>query len=100
MSLKQRMFKERFMEVLLMLCATVSVITTLGILFVLLKDSIGFFSKVSIWEFLTDTQWTPLFEDAHLGIFPLLSGTFMHTFIAILIALPFVNNITIFLIDY
>lgn len=100
MSLKQRMFKERFMEVLLMLCATVSVITTLGILFVLLKDSIGFFSKVSIWEFLTDTQWTPLFEDAHFGILPLLSGTFLITFIAILIALPLGMSIAIYLSEY
>lgn len=100
MSLKQRMFKERFMEVLLMLCATVSVVTTLGILFVLLKDSVGFFSKVSIWEFLTDTQWTPLFEDAHFGILPLLSGTFLITFIAILIALPLGMSIAIYLSEY
>lgn len=100
MSLKQRMFKERFMEVLLMLCATVSIVTTLGILFVLLKDSIGFFSKVSLWEFLTDTQWTPLFEDAHFGILPLLSGTFLITFIAIMIALPLGMSIAIYLSEY
>ena len=100
MSLKQRMIKERVMEVLLLLCATVSVVTTLGILFVLLKDSIGFFSKVSIWEFLTDTQWTPLFEDAHFGILPLLSGTFLITFIAILIALPLGMSIAIYLSEY
>ena len=100
MSLKKRMIKERVMEVLLLLCATVSVVTTLGILFVLLKDSIGFFSKVSIWEFLTDTQWTPLFEDAHFGILPLLSGTFLITFIAILIALPLGMSIAIYLSEY
>jgi phosphate transport system permease protein len=100
MSLKQRMIKERVMEVLLMLCATVSIVTTLGILFVLLKDSIGFFSKVSLWEFLTDTQWTPLFEDAHFGILPLLSGTFLITFIAILIALPLGMSIAIYLSEY
>lgn len=100
MSLRQRMFKERLMEVLLMLCAAVSIVTTLGILFVLLKDSIGFFSKVSIWEFLADTQWTPLFEDAHFGILPLLSGTFLITFIAILIALPLGMSIAIYLSEY
>lgn len=83
-----------------MLCATVSIVTTLGILFVLLKDSIGFFSKVSLWEFLTDTQWTPLFEDAHFGILPLLSGTFLITFIAILIALPLGMSIAIYLSEY
>jgi len=100
MSLKQRMFKERFVEVLLLLCAAVSIVTTLGIIFVLLKDSIGFFSKVSLWEFLTDTQWTPLFEDAHFGILPLLSGTFLITVIAILIALPLGMSIAIYLSEY
>lgn len=100
MSLKTRLLSERIIEVLLMLCAVVSVVTTVGILFVLLKDSIAFFSKVSIWEFLTDTQWTPLFEDQHFGILPLLSGTFLITLIAILIALPLGLSIAIYLSEY
>jgi phosphate transport system permease protein len=100
MSLRKRLLKEKIMEILLMLCAVVSIVTTLGILYVLLKDSIGFFSKVSIWDFLTDTQWTPLFEDQHFGILPLLSGTFLITFIAILIALPLGMSIAIYLSEY
>lgn len=100
MSLKTRLLSERIIEVLLILCAVVSVVTTVGILFVLLKDSIAFFSKVSIWEFLTDTQWTPLFEDQHFGILPLLSGTFLITLIAILIALPLGLSIAIYLSEY
>lgn len=100
MNLKTRLLSERIIELLLMLCAVVSVVTTAGILFVLLKDSIAFFSKVSIWAFLTDTQWTPLFEDQHFGILPLLSGTFLITLIAILIALPLGLSIAIYLSEY
>lgn len=100
MSLKKRLLKENVIELLLMLCALVSLVTTFGILYVLLKDSITFFSKVSLWDFLTDTQWTPLFEDQHFGILPLLSGTFLITFIAILVALPLGMSIAIYLSEY
>ena len=60
----------------------------------------GFFNEVSIWDFLTDTQWTPLFTDKHYGILPLLSGTFLVTIIAVLIALPLGLTIAIFLSEY
>lgn len=100
MSLKKRLVKEKIIESLLMLCGLVSIVTTLGILYILFKDSIAFFSKVSIWDFLTDTQWTPLFEDQHFGILPLLSGTFLITFIAIIIALPLGMSIAIYLSEY
>src|SRR5690554_3837345 len=96
----KRLIKEKIIEILLMLCGLVSVITTLGILYILLKDSIGFFTKVSLWDFLTDTQWTPLFEDQHFGILPLLTGTFLITFIAIAIALPLGMSIAIYLSEY
>lgn len=100
MGKKQGLLKEKIIESLLMLCAGVSIITTIGILYVLIKDSIGFFTEVSIWEFLTDTEWTPLFEDQHFGILPLLTGTFLITFIAILIALPLGLSIAIYLSEY
>ena len=100
MDLKRQMLKEKAIESLLMLCGAVSIITTLGILYVLIKDSIGFFSEVSLWDFLTDTQWTPLFENQHFGILPLLTGTFLITFIAMLIALPLGMTIAIYLNEY
>ncbi len=83
-----------------MLCATVSVLTTIGILWVLISESSSFFSKVSIKDFLTDTQWTPLFAEKHFGILPLISGTLLTTFIAILIALPTGLSIAIYLNEY
>ena len=100
MDLKRQMLKEKAIESLLMLCGAASIITTLGILYVLIKDSIGFFSEVSLWDFLTDTQWTPLFENQHFGILPLLTGTFLITFIAMLIALPLGMTIAIYLSEY
>jgi phosphate transport system permease protein len=95
-----RHLKEKIIESLLMLCAAVSILTTVGILFILIKDSIGFFTEVSVWDFLTDTEWTPLFEDQHFGILPLLTGTFLITFIAILIALPLGISIAVYLSEY
>jgi ABC-type phosphate transport system permease subunit len=60
----------------LLLAACVSVFTTAGIVYILVKESlVFFFGSVPLWTFLTDTQWTPLFDDAHFGIMVLLSGT-------------------------
>jgi phosphate transport system permease protein len=92
--------KEKIIETILMLCAAISVLTTIGILWVLLSESSSFFSKVSIKDFLTDTQWTPLFSEKHFGILPLISGTLLTTSIAILIALPTGLSIAIYLNEY
>jgi phosphate transport system permease protein len=92
--------KEKIIETILMLCAAVSVLTTIGILWVLISESSSFFAKVSIKDFLTDTQWTPLFAEKHFGILPLITGTLLTTFIAILIALPTGLSIAIYLNEY
>jgi phosphate transport system permease protein len=67
---------------------------------VLLSEAFGFFSVVSLFDFLTDTQWTPLFTDKHYGILPLLSGTFLVTVIAIMVALPLGLTISVYLSEY
>ena len=69
----RRNFKERVIEFILMLAALSAVATTLGIVAILLNESLGFFKTVSVIDFFTDTQWTPLFEDAHFGIMPLVA---------------------------
>src|SRR3990167_4533095 len=66
---------DRIVELMLLLAACVSVFTTLGIVYILLKESLVFFRSVPVWDFLTDSQWTPLFDDAHFGIAVLLAGT-------------------------
>lgn len=79
---------ERGVGNLLMACGAISILTTAGILYVLLREVIGFFETVSIVDFLTDTQWTPLFADKHFGILPLLSGTLLTSLIAMIVAVP------------
>lgn len=91
---------EKIIEGGLKASALLTVLTTIGILWVLTSESIGFFRHVSIWEFITGTKWTPLFESKHFGILPLLSGTFLTTFIAIIFALPFGIAISVYLSEY
>lgn len=79
---------ERWIELFLLGCASVSILTTLGIVGVLLFETIEFFREVSILSFFTDTQWTPLFSQKHFGIWPLLTGTILISGIAMLVALP------------
>lgn len=91
---------EKFIELLMILCSLISVLTTVGIILVLSVDTIKFFAEVSFWEFITDTQWTPLFDDKHFGILPLLSGTILTTIIATIIAVPVGVSIAVYLNEY
>lgn len=92
--------KEKIIEFLLALSGAITVLTTIGILSVLLYESVLFFKEVSIIEFFTDTQWTPLFADKHFGILPLISGTVLTSFIAIAVALPIGLSIAVYLNEY
>lgn len=92
--------KEKIIEKALAACALLTILTTVGIILVLLVEAISFFREVSIVDFLTDTQWTPLFAQKSYGILPLLSGTFLTTFIAIAVALPVGLTIAVYLNEY
>lgn len=91
---------EKIMEVVMLLCSMVSVLTTVGIILVLSVDTFKFFGEVSVLDFITDTQWTPLFEDKHFGILSLLSGTLLTTFIAVILAVPVGITIAVYLNEY
>ncbi len=91
---------EQIIEALLLLAALSSVGITLGIVGVLLYESAVFFREVSVIEFLTDTQWTPLFADPHYGILPLLSGTMTTTGVALALALPLGTIMALYLSEY
>jgi phosphate transport system permease protein len=91
---------EKFIELLMILCSLISVLTTVGIILVLSVDTLKFFAEVSFWELITDTQWTPLFDDKHFGILPLLSGTILTTLIATIIAVPVGVSIAVYLNEY
>jgi phosphate transport system permease protein len=88
---------ERAIEVLLLGCGLVTILTTAGILGVLAIETFAFLQDVSIAQLLFDTQWTPLFADKHFGIWPLLSGTLLTSLVAIGVALPFGLLAAIFL---
>ncbi len=92
--------REKGVEAALFLTAATSVAITLGIVGVLVYESVGFFGQVSLGRFLTDTQWTPLFADPHYGILPLVSGTLVTTCIALLVAVPVGSLTAIYLSEY
>jgi len=94
------MLREGAIEAVLFLAALVSVFTTVGIVYILVKESVVFFEQVSIVDFLTDTQWTPLFDDAHFGIMVLLSGTLTSSLVALAIAIPLGTVIAIYLSEF
>lgn len=79
---------ELVVESLLLLAALSAVAITLAIVFILLRESAAFFAHVPLIDFLTDTQWTPLFENARYGILPLLSGTLTVSLVALGFAVP------------
>ena len=99
-SRRARIIRERTIESVLFLAALMSVFTTVGIVYVLIKESVLFFQHVSIVDFLTDTQWTPLFDDAHFGIMVLLSGTITSSLVALAIAIPLGTVIAIYLSEF
>jgi phosphate transport system permease protein len=81
-------------------CALISIVTTIGIVASLLFPAIEFFAEVSPIEFFTGTNWAPLFEPAHFGVLPLVTGTFVVTFWALLVAVPFGMGTAIYLSEY
>ena len=97
---RARVVRERMIELVLFLAALVSVFTTVGIVYILVKESVVFFTEVPILKFLTDTQWTPLFDDAHFGIMVLLSGTLTSSAVALVIAIPLGTVIAIYLSEF
>lgn len=95
-----RNFKERVIELLLLGAAFVSVLTTVGIIWVLVSESVNFFDNVPIWSFLTDTMWTPLFAEPRYGILPLLAGTLTTSAVALVVAIPLGTTIAIYLSEF
>jgi len=95
-----RTVREAAIGALLFACAAASTLVTLGVVVVLLRETISFFSEVSIVEFLTDTRWEPMFQEKHFGVLPLLSGSVMVAVGAGVIALPIGLMTAIFLSEY
>jgi len=91
---------EWIIERLLFLCAAVSVLTTAGIIAVLAFETYAFLREVPILDFLTGTEWTPLFFNRQFGVLPLVAGTMLVSAIAMIVALPMGLLAAIYLSEY
>lgn len=91
---------EKFMPSLLLAISLLSIITTVGILVIMITESSGFFREVSLVEFLTNPKWTPLFSSKNFGVMPLVAGTMMVTVGACIVAVPLGLGSAIYLSEY
>jgi phosphate transport system permease protein len=97
---RRRRWGEQAIKGFLALCALVSVATTLGIVVALIEPSIEFFGDVSLADYLTGTDWAPLFEPARFGVVPLIVGTLSVTLWAMVVAMPLGLGAAIYLSEY
>jgi len=96
----RRRWGEIVIQGLLALCALVSVATTVGIVIALFAPAFEFFQQVSFVDYITGTEWAPLFLQASFGVLPLITGTLLVTFWACLVAIPCGLGAAIFLSEY
>ena len=96
----RKVLPERIITIIMVLCTMMSVLTTAGIVFVLLFQALQFFGEVSFIEFITGTRWTPLFASKHFGVLALVSATLLTSILAMVVALPLGLLSAIFLSEY
>ena len=96
----RKVLPERVITAFMVLCTMMSVLTTAGIVFVLLFQALQFFGEVSFIEFITGTRWTPLFQSKHFGVLALVSATFLTAALSMVVALPLGLLSAIFLSEY
>lgn len=98
---KSKQFIEKTIPVVLFLIASVSVLTTIGIVLTLIVETFTFFSRVSFLDFITGTTWLPFSnKEAQYGILPLIAGTLKITLIAVAVAVPIGLGAAIYLSEY
>ncbi len=107
-SLRARNIIERFVYAFLLAASLISILTTVGIIFSILFEAIRFFDQVSVWEFITGTQWSPVSTyrpgqnavESQFGAVPLFAGTFVITVVAMSVAIPVGLFAAIFMSEY
>jgi phosphate transport system permease protein len=92
--------QEKAIKIMLITAATISILTTFGILFSILFEAIEFFQLRSFWYFLTGTTWSPGVVGSQFGALPIFAGTFMITFIALAVAIPIGLGSAIYMSEY
>ncbi|MFH1322267.1 MAG: phosphate ABC transporter permease subunit PstC [Methanobacteriota archaeon] len=98
--LQAQRIRELAIEKALFICALASVLTTLGIVLVLIFETFSFFEEVPILEFLTGTTWAPAYRPQHFGVLPLINGTLMIAVGGAIIAIPLGIASAIYLSEY
>lgn len=98
--MRRRLMLEKLIHGFLFICAAISILTTISIVIVLVMESVSFFLEVSLFDFLTDTKWTPLLKPQHFGILPLLCGTMLVAVGSSLVSVPIGLGTAIFLSEY
>ncbi len=96
----RRRFGEDVIKALLFLAAMLSILTTTGIVLSLLTETLTFFDSVSFGDFLFGTDWSPVIKPQSFGVIPLITGTFLVTGIALLVAVPLGLGSAIYLSEY
>jgi phosphate transport system permease protein len=96
----RRRWGEDVVKAVLALCALISVATTAGIVVALFEPAIEFFREISLVDFLTGTDWAPLFEPASFGVLSLVTGTLLVTVCAVLVCAPFGLGAAIYMSEY
>jgi phosphate transport system permease protein len=96
----RRRWGEKVIKGLLLLAALISLLTTFGIVYALVEETIVFFREVPIHDFLFGTKWSPLFNPPSFGVLPLVAGTFFTTLIGIAVAIPLGLGGAIYLSEY
>jgi len=102
---KKEINREKIISAILFLCGMFSVLITIGIIFSLFSETIGFFSRpeVSLLKFFTGTTWRPLaskISSDNFGVLPLITGTLLIAFISALISVPLGLGSAIFLSEF
>jgi len=99
-SLVYKRILDKFMLAVFFTAGFFTIFITIGIVYVLLTDTLEFFKEVSIKEFLTEKEWTPVFATKKFGIWPLIAGTFLIAVIAMIVSVPLGLLIAIYLSEY
>ncbi len=97
---RSRRIREETIGGILFLSAAISILTTVGIVIVLVYEAAGFFREIPVWDFLTGTRWAPLFVPRSFGVLPLLSGSLLVAGGAAVVAIPVGLAAAIYLSEY
>ena len=100
MKKKKTYLQESIIQMILALFASISILTTIGIVFSLLFESVIFFNEVSIIEFFTTIRWAPVFDPPSFGVLPLISGTLLIAVLSSMVSLPLGLGSAIYLSEF